>query len=158
MSIYYFLICFFIFFYFCCLLPGTWGAPVGENAVGAEGIFGICQTHVGCDPVSGSTLIKALCRTCSVVGWRTNKTMSICWHCFQWMRYCYWGMWTGLLISEVCYLMRRWHHLDKNTSTLFYLSSWRDQCLLLTVPGYATEISTWVIQKHFTSQMFEVET
>ena len=24
------------------------------------------------------------------------------------MRYCYQGMWTGPLISEVCYLLRRW--------------------------------------------------
>ena len=43
------------------------------NTDRAEGIFGFCWTCVGCGPASGPTLIKALCRTCPVVGRRTNK-------------------------------------------------------------------------------------
>ena len=47
------------------------------NADGAEGIFGSCRTHVGCSPVSGPTLKKALCCTCQVVGRRINKVFKV---------------------------------------------------------------------------------
>ena len=46
----------------------------------------------------------------------------VSWRRFQLVRYCYHVIWIGLVISEVCHLMRRSHHLDKNTWTLFYLS------------------------------------
>ena len=49
--------------------------PHWGNADGAEGIFGSCRTRVGCGPASGPTLKKALCRTCRVVGRRTNKDL-----------------------------------------------------------------------------------
>ena len=66
----------YIFIYsFCCLLPGAWGSPIKGNADKAVGIFDICRTRVGCGPASGCTLLKALCRTCPVVGRRTNKTI-----------------------------------------------------------------------------------
>ena len=52
---------------------------------------------------------------------------------FQLRRYCYWGIWISLLISEGCLLIRRWHHL-------IYPSLQRDLCLLLFVPGHAAKI------------------
>ena len=44
-----------------------------RNVNGAEGIFGFYQTRVGCSPVHGPTLKKALYHTCLVVGQRINK-------------------------------------------------------------------------------------
>ena len=64
--------------------------------------------------------------------------LCLCWHHFHLMRYCYQGIWTGLLISEVYHLMRTWHHLDLNWA-LFYLCPCWDQCFLLPAPSYATE-------------------
>ena len=58
-----------------CLLFISWRLrrPYRGNADETEGIFGFCRTRVGCGPASKPTLIKALCRTCPVVGRRTNK-------------------------------------------------------------------------------------
>ena len=56
------------------------------------------------------------------------------------MRYCYRGIGIGQLISEAWHSMRRWHNFIKNIWTLFYLSSHRDQYLLLPAQVYAAEI------------------
>ena len=59
----------------CCLFPGLWSALFG-GAEGAKVIFGFCRMHVDCGPATGPTLKKVLCRTCQVVGRRTNKVLS----------------------------------------------------------------------------------
>ena len=61
--------------YAYCLLFISWRLrnPSSGNADGTECIFGFYRTRVGCGPASGLTFIKALCRTCPVVGRRTNK-------------------------------------------------------------------------------------
>ena len=53
------------------------GAPTLGGADRAECIFGFCRMRVGCEPASGPTLKKALCRTCLVVERRTNKVHGI---------------------------------------------------------------------------------
>ena len=57
----------------CCFISWRLRRPHWENADRAEGIFGFCWTRVECGPASGPTLKKAFCRTCLVVGRRTNK-------------------------------------------------------------------------------------
>ena len=58
------------------------------------------------------------------------------------MRYCCWGMWTGLLISKVCLLKWRWPHFffffKRMNSVLFVLHG--GQYLSLLAPGYAARI------------------
>ena len=63
---------FYQLFFACFLVSGT---PPLEGADGSEGILGFCRTGVGCGLASGSTLRKALCRTCLVVRRRTNKEL-----------------------------------------------------------------------------------
>ena len=57
----------------CCFVSWRLRRPHWGHANRAEGIFGFCRMCVGCGPESRSTLKKALCRTCMVEGWRTNK-------------------------------------------------------------------------------------
>ena len=64
----------------------------------------------------------------------------VCQHHLQLKRYCYQGIWTGLLISGFCLLMKRCHHLDLNACTLFYLCSVRDKRLWLFASGSTSEI------------------
>ena len=57
----------------CCFISWRLRRPHWGNADGAEGIMEFCRTRIGCSPVSGCILKKALRRTCPVVGRRTNK-------------------------------------------------------------------------------------
>ena len=63
----------FLYSIVCCFVSWPLGRPGWGSADGAEGIFGLYRARVGFVPASGPTLKKTLCRTCPVVGRRTNK-------------------------------------------------------------------------------------
>ena len=83
---------------------------------------GVTRKSKCCDPTVVLTWLQL--RRISILFYRRNQifmwlltcyhqsTLFLCiyWHYFQSMRYCYWGMWTFLLISETCHLTR-WHNL-----------------------------------------------
>ena len=55
------------------LFPGDRGSSVGEMPTGPMIFQGLAGRVWAAALRQGPTLKKALCRTCLVVGWRTNK-------------------------------------------------------------------------------------
>ena len=52
---------------------------------------------------------------------QTMPFRCICWHRFQYMRYCYRVIWTGLLISRISHIIRRWDLILIKTHKLSFI-------------------------------------